>query len=295
MPLICRRALLALAVLISFPAGAGNPTAIDHPIERNVILIIGDGMDEQQITIARNYLQGARGELLMDQMPVRSSVQVLTIEDKVDGGPVYVADSANTATSMATGVITSRGRVGTSAGSDKALTTNVELAAEAGLRSGNVTTASVTDATAAAFAAHINIRLCENPDSMVDVSYGDIPLGDCSQHLKANGGLGSISEQLAESALHIILGGGRKHFQPKAEGLQIPVAELARQNGFTTVTNPQQLASVTPGDRVLGLFASSTLPVRLQGENEREAEEPEASLLNKVCLLYTSPSPRDED
>ena len=36
---------------------------------RNVILIIGDGMDDQQITLARNYLAGARGKLLLDQLP----------------------------------------------------------------------------------------------------------------------------------------------------------------------------------------------------------------------------------
>jgi len=81
---------------------------------RQVILIIGDGMDEQQITIARNYLKGAAGQLQLDQLPVRSSMQILTTEDQPDGKSVYVADSANTATSMATGVITSRGRISTS-------------------------------------------------------------------------------------------------------------------------------------------------------------------------------------
>ena len=138
---------------------------------RQVILIIGDGMDQQQITIARNYLKGAAGQLLLDQLPVRSISQVLTIQDRVDGGPVYVADSANTATSMATGEITSRGRLSTSAGSDRDLTTIVELAAAAGLRSGIVSTASVTDATPAAFAANISFRLCENPAAMVDIAY----------------------------------------------------------------------------------------------------------------------------
>ena len=73
------------------------------PQPRQVILIIGDGMDEQQITIARNYLKGAAGQLLLDQMPLRSAVQILTTEERENGKPVYVADSANTATSMATG------------------------------------------------------------------------------------------------------------------------------------------------------------------------------------------------
>jgi alkaline phosphatase len=284
MPIILRYRLLLLTLFFPTLTLAAETTDTERPspVERNVILIIGDGMDEQQITIARNYLRGARGELLLDQMPLRSSSQVLTIADKVDGSPVYVADSANTATSMATGVTTSRGRISTSAGSDKSLTTIAELATRAGLRAGIVTTASVTDATAAAFTAHINFRLCENPDTMVNVNYRDIPLGDCSQHLKSNGGRGSISEQLAESQLHVILGGGSKHFEPTAEGLAIKVSEVAKNNGFSIVTNPKQLAAISPAQKLLGLFAPSTLPVRLQGEDGREAEEPEPSLLNGI-------------
>jgi alkaline phosphatase len=261
-------------------AQAATVPAQERP--RNVILLIGDGMDEQQITIARNYLKGASGELVMDGMPLRSAVQILTVEDSTEGRAVYVADSANTATSLATGAVTSRGRIATTAGSDERLTTIVELASAAGLRSGLVTTASVTDATAAAFAAHINFRLCENPQSMVNVSYGDIPLGDCTQHLKANGGKGSISEQLAESTLHVLLGGGEKHFAPNIEGGAISVAELARRNGFTLVEDEAALLAAKPDARLLGLFAPSTLPVRLQGENAREAEAPDPSLLNHV-------------
>ena len=283
--LLCLIPIVALADETA--AGSDNSTTmaagdLASSGPRNVILLIGDGMDEQQITIARNYLKGANGELVMDSLPLRSAVQILTVADSTEGKPVYVADSANTATSLATGVVTSRGRIATSAGSDKPLTTIVELASAAGLRSGLVTTASVTDATVSAFAAHINFRLCENPQSMVNVSYRDIPLGDCSQHLKANGGKGSISEQLAASSLHVLLGGGQKHFSPGIEGGDITVTELATRNGFTVLETAQALAEVTPDKRIIGLFAPSTLPVRLQGENAREAEEPDPSILNHV-------------
>ena len=263
---------------------------------RQLILIIGDGMDEQQVTIARNYLKGAAGQLLLDQMPLRGASQILTIEDKVGGKPVYVADSANTATSMATGVITSRGRIATSAGDDRDLSTIVELAQAAGYRSGIVTTASVTDATPAAFAAHINFRLCENPDNMVDITYHDIPLGDCSQDLKANGGRGSIAEQLAESQVDVILGGGSKHFVPMAEGQSRTVAQVAQDNGFQLVSSKAELLAAPPGKRLLGTFSESTMPVRLQGEGGREAEEPEPSLLNYVHPYLgdvTMPEPMD--
>ena len=283
---LCAGLLTATAML------AHNASAVP----RQLILIIGDGMDEQQVTIARNYLKGAAGQLLLDQMPLRGASQILTIEDKVGGKPVYVADSANTATAMATGVITSRGRIATSAGDDRDLGTIVELAQAAGYRSGIVTTASVTDATPAAFAAHINFRLCENPDSMVDITYHDIPLGDCSQDLKANGGRGSIAEQLAESQVDVILGGGGKHFVPMAEGQSRTVAQVAQDNGFQLVSSKAELLAAPPGKRLLGTFSESTMPVRLQGEGGREAEEPEPSLLNYVHPYLgdvTMPEPMD--
>jgi alkaline phosphatase len=271
---------LLAASAVAQIAAEDTAAAIAEP--RQVILIIGDGMDEQQITIARNYLVGASGRLLLDQMPLRSNSQVLTVQDREDATPVYVADSANTATSMATGEITSRGRISTSAGSDQDLTTIVELAEAAGYRTGIVSTASVTDATPAAFAAHINFRLCESPAAMVDISYRDIPLGDCSGDLIANGGPGSISQQLANSELDVLLGGGSKHFSPTAEGASVAVVDLAQQNGFQLVTNARELDRAAPGQRLLGLFSRSTMPVRLQGEGGREAEEPEPSLLNRI-------------
>jgi alkaline phosphatase len=283
--LIIRGLLGSLLLCASLVMAQDNPLAANaSPAAqpRQVILIIGDGMDEQQITIARNYLKGAAGQLLLDQMPLRSAVQILTTEERENGKPVYVADSANTATSMATGGITSTGRIGTSPGTDNDFTNIVELAAAAGLRTGIVTTASVTDATPAAFATHISFRLCEDPDNMVSVLYKDIRLGGCPQDLKANGGKGSIAEQLVESSLDVILGGGSDRFVPTAEGETVTVEDLARRHGFQVVTTAAGLASVTTDKRLLGLFSGSTMPVRLQGQNGREAEAPEPSWLNRL-------------
>ena len=268
---------------------AGSGPTPNEP--RNIILIIGDGMDDQQISIARNYLQGASGRLTLDQMPLRAAMGVLTIEDEVGGQPVYVADSANTATSIATGAVTSRGRIATTAGTDKDLVTIAELAAAAGYRTGIVTTASVTDATPASFAAHVSMRLCEGPDTMVDISYRDIPLGGCPADLLANGGRGSISQQLANSALDVLLGGGRKHFEQTAESApgvsttsegNKSVLDLARQRGFQVVTTTAELSSAPSQGRLLGLFSPGTMPVRLQGEDGRAAEHAKPSLLNRV-------------
>jgi alkaline phosphatase len=277
---------LGITLLAALPAVSQTLQSAEPPVSRSeprhVILIIGDGMDDQQISIARNYLAGATGRLELDLLPLRSTAQILTTQDQEDGKPVYVADSANTATSMATGKVTSRGRISTTAGSDRDISTIVELASAAGFKTGIVTTASVTDATPSAFAAHINFRLCENPELILDVTYSGIHLGDCKTDLKSNGGKGSIAEQLADSSLDVLLGGGSKHFALNAEGSSTSVLEMAANNGFHTVTNAAQMAKSSANNRLLGLFSPSTLPVKLRGEDGRVAESPEPSILNRV-------------
>ena len=276
--------LLALASVFSVSSFAGS-----------VILIIGDGMDDHQITIARNYLAGSRGKLLIDRLPLRSTAQVLTIDNDNPDKAIYVADSANSATSMATGVVTSIGRIGTSAGDDKDLVNIVELAHRQGLKTGIVSTASITDATPASFYAHISTRDCENPDMMVGTDpYFDMVI-DCSPDLKSNGGLGSISEQLIDSGVHVALGGGMKHFTPLAEGSDQTVLELAKESGYQFVSNATELDGSGAG-KLLGLFSPGTMPVMWRGQDDRAAEKPDPSFLNRIHSMLgsvTYPEPMD--
>ena len=277
-----RRALLATLVVcvLGVPAHGEEAEEEAAPGPRNVILVIGDGMGDQQITIARNYLKGAEGRLLLDEMPVRGVAQILTVEDTVGGKPIYVADSANTASSMATGEVTSRGRIATSAGDDRDLTTIVELARAQGLRTGLVATSSVTDATPAAFASHVSYRLCENPAVMIEREIRGAVIAGCPEDQKAQGGKGSISEQLASSGVDVLLGGGRAHFDVPIEGGRQSVLELAKEQGYQVVQSAEELAAAEPGQPLLGLFAEEHLPVRLRGEDDRVAEEPSPSALN---------------
>ena len=233
------------ALLIAMLFALGSASLAAEAQQRNVILIIGDGMDDQQITIARNYLVGARGRLTLDGMPFRGVAQVLTVDES--GSPVYVADSANSATTMATGQVTSRGRIATSAGTDQPLETIAEMAQRAGYRTGIVTTASVTDATPAAFMAHVNLRFCENPETMFEVKFQRTILGNCRQYMKANGGPGSIARQIAESAVDVVLGGGLKHFEFQAEGRTETLLELAAGNGYHLVTVSSASWRTPPG------------------------------------------------
>ena len=255
----------------------------------NVILIIGDGMDDQQITAARNYLHGAQGQTILDTLPIRSAVQVLTVSNEDPSKPVYVADSANSATAMATGNITSIGRISTSANTDQDFPTIVELAQQKGLKTGLVTTASLTDATPAAFYSHVNMRGCEGPEQMVNFeSYGDFVI-DCHQDTQALGGKGSISEQLANSNVDVLLGGGKKFFKqaPEKNNQQNfanqdnkTVLRLAENNDFKIIKSLNEASTIDKEHKLLGLFAKKHLPVRWQGTNGRVAEKPQYSFLH---------------
>ncbi|MEE3197214.1 MAG: alkaline phosphatase, partial [Pseudomonadota bacterium] len=241
-----------------------------------VILIIGDGMDDQQITIARNYLLGAGRRLALDGLPVRSAARVETVaEDKPDQ-PIYVADSANSATSMATGIVTSLGRIATTAETDRDIETIMELAQAAGLGTGIVTTSSITDATPASFVAHVNQRYCEGPLGMVRFIEQLQLSVDCSQDEKSSGGKGSIAEQIALSGLDIVLGGGSRYFeQTTEEGSERTVLDVAHQNGFQIIYAQEELGEVPKNEKVLGLFSRGTMPVWLQGVDGAQAQRVE--------------------
>lgn len=247
---------------------------------QNVVLIVGDGMDDQQITAARNYLYGAQGHTILDQMPVRGAVQVLTVTDADPHMSVYVADSANSATAMATGTVTSIGRISTSAAQDTDLTTIAQLAKQQAYKTGLVTTASLTDATPAAFASHVSMRGCEGPEQMVKFeSYGDYVI-DCAQDTKAQGGKGSIAEQLAASEVDVLLGGGHKFFKQTAEGSTDTIYEMAAKNGFAIRRSLSEAQQTPSNQKLLGVFAKKHLPVRMQGTDGRIAEDPQYSFLH---------------
>ena len=101
---------------LSEPGGArrlsGDATAalralITDGEVKNVILFIGDGMGDSEITVARNYAEGAGGYFKgIDALPVTGQYTHYALE-KDTGKPGYVTDSAASGTAWSTGVKTS--------------------------------------------------------------------------------------------------------------------------------------------------------------------------------------------
>ena len=267
--------LLCLVIALSAAlTGHAETTAIS----RNLILIIGDGFDDQHVTMGRNYLVGMSGKLILDTMPYRASVQVETISEH--GQPLYVADSANTATSLATGGITQIGRIATDI-EDNDLTTIAERALDSGFRVGLVTTSSLTDATPASFLAHVSARSCEGPEEVLGSTYYGIPQPACLDDARDNGGPGSIIEQLVISGAQVLLGGGTKFLEQTTIDGET-VAAMATGQGYRILGRDTDLNAVPHDKPILGTFDEETLEVRWRGTGGRVGEETETSWLHHL-------------
>lgn len=228
---------------------------------RNVILLIGDGMGDSEITIARNYAEGAGGYLKgIDALPVTGQYTHYSL-DRETGKPDYVTDSAASATAWATGVKSYNGAIGVDI-RGAAHPSLIELAKRAGLATGDVSTAEIQDATPAAQIAHITDRDCKGPEETS---------AQCPADALENGGAGSIAEQLLNTRPDIALGGGAAYFDEKARAGKWkgrPLVMQAQARGFAIVRDLAGLEAVTSADQerpVLGLFSPGNMPVRWHG------------------------------
>lgn len=221
---------------------------------RNVILFIGDGMGDSEITIARNYAVGAAGRLALDTLAFTGVYTTYSIQEQHPELPNYVTDSAASGTAWATGTKTSNGRISTAAGSDRDLKTILEIAHERGYRTGDITTAELTDATPAVLASHVASRTCQGPADMTA----------CPADRKSAGGPGSIAEQEIDHDVDVLMGGGLARFEQQAESGQSAL-QLAIAKGYRIVTAAAGLEYVEPGQRLLGLFAPGTMTTEWSG------------------------------
>lgn len=227
---------------------------------RNVILFVGDGMDESAITAARNYWLGANGRFAMDRLRITGSITTYAM-DEVRGReePFYVTDSAASGTGWATGRKTGLLRISTAPFTGEPMPTIAELAQKNGYRTGNVTTDSVTGATPAVQMAHVRMRNCEGPEDE----------GICYTDSKSMGGPGSIAEQAVDGRMDVILGGGRSNFEQTITAgpdQGKTVLQSAQRQGFDLVTDASGLSAWDGRKRLLGLFNGGGLTSEWSGQ-----------------------------
>ncbi|VVT47841.1 Alkaline phosphatase (EC [Kosakonia radicincitans] len=279
---------------ISTPGGARRLTAdqtaalrdslIDKPA-KNIILLIGDGMGDSEITAARNYAEGAGGYFKgIDALPLTGQYTHYAL-DKKTGKPDYVTDSAASATAWSTGVKTYNGALGVDI-HEKDHMTILEMAKAAGLATGNVSTAELQDATPAALVSHVISRRCYGPT---------VTSEKCALNALEKGGKGSITEQLLNTRADVTLGGGAKTFSETATAGKWQgktLREQAQAHGYQMVSGASALAAISEANQdkpLLGLFADGNMPVRWEG--------PKASLhgnLDKPAVTCTPNAKRTD-
>lgn len=247
----------ALSSTVAFTA-TGFPAAADDERDQgsrdqgkaqNVILFIGDGMGAAQRNAGSLATVGLDGELVMDSLPYAGLVKT----DSADPEN-FITDSAAAATSYATGVKTYNGAIGKDA-EGKDIETLIEQAEAAGLSTGLVTTGEITDASTAAFGAHVDDRSRQT----------------------------EIARQyIEETGVDVLLGGGEDFWYPAGDPGAIEggesrsdqgnlVKRATDEFGYEYVSDAEDLAAAE-GDKLLGLFANRTMFVSEPepvGTNER--------------------------
>ncbi len=257
-------ALIAAVPAVAASRPGDNTSAAKKAIvgghARNVILLLGDGMGDSEITIARNYHVGAAGRLAMDTLPLTGEYTTYSVQKDAPSKPDYVTDSAASGSAWATGYKTYNGAISVTP-DGKPRTTILEQAKKAGFKTGNVTTAEMQDATPAVLESHVTDRSCYGPD---------VTSTKCPTNAIENGGLGSISEQEVRFKADVLFGGGRQYFDQTIKGGAAKgstVWQSAQKAGYKTLENADQLAALGTKTKqpILGAFAPGNLDLEYTG------------------------------
>jgi alkaline phosphatase len=227
---------------------------------RNVIFIQGDGMGIAHRELIRLATKGQDGDLRMNRMDTTGLVHT----DSADPEEA-VTDSAAAATAYATGVRSYNGAIGVDV-NGRSVKNLLEYAKEAGKATGLVTTSQVTDASPAAFSAHVADRAEQS----------------------------EIARQIIQTTqVDVVLGGGEDWWYPagtegawpdhpptdpseQSKGTRGNLVQRAQQLGYRYVRNGSEMAAIDRG-RVLGLFANEEM-FEYHNEGEGDLYEPSVSL-----------------
>jgi alkaline phosphatase len=281
---------------------------IDPSKPKNVILIIGDGMGDSEMTIGRYYLNGAQGApMAYEKLPFTGELHTWNLQygPGPDYLPNYVPDSAPTATAWSTGKKTTDGRLSqgpsTAAnvpGSNAGFDTTFEIMAARGKAIGNVATSEITDATPGGPSSHISQRGCQGPNDART---------SCASETKQAGGLGSIAEQQVDHQLDVNLGGGRARWEQALDDGSGNVIDYAVEEGYRYVSNTAELDAVNSikNKPLLGLFTSGNMttqfapliaaptpgagsPTTRCNESNRPAQEPSLGAMTDKAIQLLS-------
>lgn len=298
--------------------GAQRIAAIGNKKAKNVVLFIGDGMGDSEITVARDYLKGANGHFdgldAVGQPGALGDVQAGTgqyttfsvgngskdsavgkdgdgklVANPNPGKLTPVTDSSASGSAWATGTKTYNNAVDVDIYGNPQLNL-FELAKAAGKATGNVTTAEIQDATPAVLESHSSERACYGPQGKTDGTSNNASKQCLINQLKENGGIGSISEQLLDTRADVTIGGGSKYFRQTVQGGEYKgktVWEQAKEMGFQTVENDPAAMNALQykdGQPVLALMSDGNMPTKFN-PSKATAQDPAKDANPTVCTM----------
>lgn len=160
----------------------------DNANVKNIILIIGDGMGENQVKVTEKYGLAEGQKLDILKAEYRGLIDTNCLNN-------YVTDSAAAATAFATGVRTNYKRVGMDADGNE-LSTILDYAASLGKKTGVITTDVLNGATPLAFTAHGTDRYLNgdeliksqlNSDTDILMGFGEADYFEYKSLIESNG------------------------------------------------------------------------------------------------------------
>jgi len=262
-----RRALaIALAGVVLALAGCASTgdspaPAVQQP--KNIIIMFADGASSTQWDFGRYSSQMLRNQpfVTTDVVFKEGSLGLLSTHPS----DAYVVDSAASASAMSTGHKVNNFVVAVTP-DGKSVPTAMEVAKARGKRIGLVTTATVYDATPAAFSLHAKTR-------------------DDSQ--------GLVDQYLALQP-DVLMGGGADYFLPtgvrggkRKDGKDI--IDAFRAGGHQVVRDTAELNAAT-GAKLLGLFADEDMDFELDRDPAREPTTAEMAAAALKTLSQNNPN-----
>lgn len=227
---------------------------------RNIIWMVADGMSAGVLPLAEQFSQRARQkgtiwQALHGRPGVSHALMDMAALDSM------VTDSSSASSSWGSGSRIFNAWVNVLPDGTK-LTPIGVLARHAGKRVGLVTTATVSHATPAGFAAVSRRR---DDEALIAEQYIDV----CD----------------------VVLGGGRKFFDAAARTDKRDLAADYRKGGFTVALTKAELAAAN--SRVLGIFSDNHLPFSLdrQHDEKMQADIPTLAEMAQAALDRLSKAP----
>lgn len=233
---IFQYSLLIAFLATGYSTWAQNST--DSSVKpKNIILMVGDGMGVAQIYAG---LTANKDTLNLERFKYIGF-------SKTYSANRYITESAAGATAFSIGEKTHNGAIGVDA-NDNPKPTILEIAGKKGLSTGLVVTTDITDATPAAFVAHVPSRKTQQ----------------------------EIAADYLKSGVDIFIGAGKEHFSDRKDGRNL-IEELKKKN-YRVLYNADDIVKVKSG-KIAGFLKEQ--PATIRGNQEEKTAMAAIHILNQ--------------